>query len=92
MKHAKAVLQPSMFEGWNTTIEDAKSQQLHIIASGIAVHKEQLGDRGYYFDPENEYELAQLLLNFDSSGKQAFYGDNTERVKLFATTFLNIFQ
>lgn len=92
MKHAKAVLQPSMFEGWNTTVEDAKSQQLPIIASGIAVHKEQLGDRGYYFDPENEYELAQLLFNFDSSGKQPFYGDYNERVKLFARTFLNIFQ
>ena len=92
MKHAKAVLQPSMFEGWNTTIEDAKSQQLAVIASGIAVHKEQLGDRGYYFDPENENELAQLLFNFDPNGKMAFYGDHNERVKLFARTFLNIFQ
>ena len=92
MKHAEAVLQPSMFEGWNTTIEDAKSQQLPVIASDIAVHKEQLGDKGYYFDPENENELAQLLFNFDTSGKQAFYGDHNERVQLFARTFLNIFQ
>ena len=92
MKHAKAVLQPSLFEGWNTTIEDAKSLQLRIIASGIAVHKEQLGDKGFYFDPDNENELAQLLVNFSLDNSLIFYGDNKERIQTFARAFLKIFQ
>ena len=76
----------------NTTIEDAKSLQLRIIASGIAVHKEQLGDKGFYFDPDNENELAQLLVNFSPDNSLIFYGDNKERIQTFARAFLKIFQ
>lgn len=39
---AVAVVQPSRFEGWSTVIEDAKALGRPIIASDIAVHKEQL--------------------------------------------------
>jgi glycosyltransferase involved in cell wall biosynthesis len=92
MKHAKAVLQPSLFEGWNTTIEDAKSLQLPIIASAIAVHKEQLGEKGFYFQPTDENELAAVLANFSLNGVPVFYGDNTERIQAFARSFLKIFQ
>ena len=93
MRHAKAVLQPSMFEGWNTTIEDAKSLQLPIIASGIEVHKEQLREKGIYFDPENENELAQVLSKYSLfSNNNSSYGDQTERIKFFARNFIKIFQ
>ena len=92
MKHAKAVLQPSMFEGWNTTIEDAKSLQVPIIASSIAVHKEQLGDKGTYFDPENENELADVLANFTGKDDCRLYDDYNERVKIFGRSFLQIFK
>ena len=92
MKHAAAVIQPSLFEGWNTTVEDAKSLQLPVIASGIAVHKEQLQDKGFYFNPEDENELAELLDTLSGTSKdKPFYGDNTERITAFARTFLNIF-
>ena len=47
LKSASAVLQPSRFEGWSTIIEDAKSLGKAILASDIAVHREQLdGGRG----------------------------------------------
>lgn len=39
---ASLVLQPSLFEGWSTVIEDAKALGRPILASDIAVHKEQL--------------------------------------------------
>jgi glycosyltransferase involved in cell wall biosynthesis len=58
MKYAQAIIQPSLFEGWNTTIEDAKYLEKEILASNIAVHKEQLGDNGYFFDPMNAGDLA----------------------------------
>ncbi|MBB3918902.1 glycosyltransferase [Rhizobium fabae] len=41
---ASLVLQPSLFEGWSTVIEDAKALGRPILASDIAVHKEQLND------------------------------------------------
>ncbi len=92
MTNAKAVLQPSRFEGWNTTIEDAKCLQLPVIASSIEVHKEQLGNKGTYFNPENENELAQVLGNYLAGNSHTLYGDHKERIKTFARTFLKIFQ
>jgi glycosyltransferase involved in cell wall biosynthesis len=93
MKQAKAVVQPSLFEGWNTTIEDAKTMNLPVIASDLAVHKEQLEEKGFYFNPENAMDLAKLLTHFSTLRKfSPEYGDNTERAKTFGRTFLNIFQ
>jgi len=92
MRHAKAIVQPSKFEGWNTTIEDAKALQLRVIASSIAVHKEQLGDQGYYFDPDNENELATLLRLHATNEPPPFYGDHEERIKTFARDFIRVFQ
>lgn len=61
MQNACAVIQPSKFEGWSTVVEDAKSMNQLILASAIPVHKEQLGDKGYYFDVDRPQELAELI-------------------------------
>ncbi|MFS8050888.1 glycosyltransferase [Rhizobium sp. BR 314] len=42
---ASLVLQPSLFEGWSTVIEDAKALGRPILASDITVHREQLEGR-----------------------------------------------
>jgi glycosyltransferase involved in cell wall biosynthesis len=41
-RHSAAVLQPSLFEGWSTAVEDAKAVGRPIIASDLPVHYEQL--------------------------------------------------
>ncbi len=61
MKYAIAVVQPSLFEGWSTVVEDAKALNQTIIASNIDVHKEQIDDKGYFFDPDNISELANVM-------------------------------
>ena len=43
MKNAIAIIQPSLFEGWSTVIEDARSLQVPVIASDLPVNIEQLG-------------------------------------------------
>jgi glycosyltransferase involved in cell wall biosynthesis len=91
MKHARAVLQPSMFEGWNTTIEDAKSLQLPVIASNIPVHIEQLGAAGTYFSPTDPAQLAAVLAGYQHDGNGSLYEEYPTRVKKFANDFLNIF-
>jgi len=62
MRRALAVLQPSLFEGWSTSVEEVKSLGKSIILSDIPVHREQDPASALYFDPEDPVELAQNLL------------------------------
>ena len=61
MRHATAVINPSLFEGWSTSVEEAKSLGKQIVLSNIPVHIEQSPERGIYFDPGNADELANHL-------------------------------
>jgi len=61
MKHAVAVLNPSRFEGWNTSIEEAKTLGVRVIASDIAVHREQAAPGALYVDPDRPDELAAAM-------------------------------
>jgi len=60
-RHCVAVLNPSRFEGWSSTVEEAKSIGKAIILSGIAVHREPAPPQGRYFDPDDHDQLAVLL-------------------------------
>jgi glycosyltransferase involved in cell wall biosynthesis len=61
MAHSIAVINPSRFEGWSTTVEEAKSLGKQVLLSDIPVHREQAPQRGFYFDPDNPDQLAELL-------------------------------
>ena len=82
MRNSQAVIQPSLFEGWSTVIEDAKSLQVPVIASNLKVNIEQLGKNGIYFDPHNPDEIADLIRNFPERNlNDLFYGDYRIRLK-----------
>jgi glycosyltransferase involved in cell wall biosynthesis len=57
-----AVIQPSLFEGWSTVVEDARTLGKPIILSNIDVHIEQSVDRSFYFDPKSKEELTRQML------------------------------
>jgi glycosyltransferase involved in cell wall biosynthesis len=61
MQHSLAVLQPSLFEGWSTSVEEAKAMCKQIILSNIDVHVEQAPKRGVYFSPDSPDELAACM-------------------------------
>lgn len=61
MKNAMFVIQPSLFEGWGTVVEDAKVLDKTILLSDIPVHREQCNYKCKMFDPYNAEELADLL-------------------------------
>lgn len=61
MKNAIAIIQPSLFEGWSTVVEDAKSLSKHIVLSNLEVHKEQIKENVSFFDPHNTKELTVIL-------------------------------
>jgi glycosyltransferase involved in cell wall biosynthesis len=61
MHHSIAVIQPSLFEGWSTTVEEAKAMRKQIVLSNIDVHLEQAPERGVFFSPDSPEELASCL-------------------------------
>jgi glycosyltransferase involved in cell wall biosynthesis len=61
MKHAVAIVQPSLFEGWSTVVEDAKATGTYIVLSNLEIHKEQVSEEVTFFDPNNPKELSQIL-------------------------------
>jgi glycosyltransferase involved in cell wall biosynthesis len=62
LRSASLIIQPSLSEGWNTTLEDAKALGVSIVCSDLAVHREQCGESAFYFDPSNPRSLADILL------------------------------
>ena len=51
MHHSLAVLQPSLFEGWSTSVEESKAMCKQIVLSNLDVHLEQAPERGRFFRP-----------------------------------------
>jgi glycosyltransferase involved in cell wall biosynthesis len=93
MKYSQAVIQPSLFEGWSTVIEDARSLQVPVIASSIPVNIEQLGPDNIYFEPHDHEKLADILCNFpERNFNDVFYSDYKTRVRNAANTFVSVFQ
>jgi glycosyltransferase involved in cell wall biosynthesis len=93
MKHCQAVIQPSLFEGWSTVIEDAISLQVPVIASNLPVNIEQLAETGTYFDPLKTEELVAILSKYpdrDMSFKP--YGEYAARIKEAAAVLMNAFR
>ena len=54
-------INPSFFEGWSTTVEEAKYRGKRILLSDLRVHREQAPKYGVFFDPNNEGELAEKM-------------------------------
>ena len=77
MKNAMAIIQPSLFEGWSTVVEDAKSLNKHILLSDLEVHKEQISVNCTFFEAENDEELAELISTFKPNQEiEIDYNDN----------------
>ena len=62
MAHSAAIVNPSRFEGWSTTVEEAKSMGKRIILSDIPVHREQNPPYGTYFNPDDADALADAMI------------------------------
>jgi len=63
MQHSIAIINPSYFEGWSSTVEESKSMQKSLILSDIPVHREQAPADGEFFDPDNALQLKEILTN-----------------------------
>ena len=70
MRHSLAVINPSLFEGWSSTVEEAKALGVATLLSDLPVHREQNPLHGVYFDPANAKELANKMLAIMVSAEQ----------------------
>lgn len=61
LRHAAAVVQPSLFEGWSTVVEDVRATGRPIFLSNIPVQLEQNPEHCTYFDAESEQQLTAAI-------------------------------
>ena len=98
MRHATAFLNPSQFEGWSTSVEEAKSMGKQIVLSDIAVHKEQNPDRSFFFTSDSAISLADAMTaasaaftpEEDAAHQQAALTIFFERQRRFGEAYLRI--
>ena len=62
MKNASFLIQPSLFEGWGTVLEDAKVLDKRVILSDISVHYEQKYEKCVLFRATDAEDLANRIL------------------------------
>jgi len=65
MQASTALLNPSRFEGWSTTVEEARAAGVPMLLSDIPVHREQAQDSAHFFLSDSAVDLARALKEFE---------------------------
>lgn len=61
MKNACFLIQPSLFEGWGTVLEDAKVLDKRVVLSDLDVHKEQMYEKCILFKKNSSDDLLEKV-------------------------------
>jgi len=64
-QNAKALIMPSIYEGFGIPVIEAMKLNTPVISSNIPPLKEVIENNGFYFDPTNQQELVDQLLKFE---------------------------
>ena len=99
LKHSRALLNPSRFEGWSSAVEEAKLYRVDCILSNLNVHREQLKD-AFFFEVEDCEKLAEILLVVSARrNERTFRADNCgarekfrKRERYFSEEFLRVME
>jgi len=97
MRVCTALVNPSLFEGWSTTVEEARVMGTPMLLSDIAVHKEQMHTQAVYFNRYDAQFLADILAGFvpvtETKRRQLVMqsrADGFYRVKRFSEQFVDL--
>ncbi len=87
-----AVLNPSLYEGRSTTVEESLALKVPLVLSDIKIHKEQANDEAKFFARRSFISLAKVLLIIWNKKKKSviiknLLSSNSKRVKIFANDF-----
>ena len=96
MRSCAALINPSTFEGWSTTVEEAKAMGTPMILSSLRVHREQSED-ALFFDATSPGQLASILERFLPAGTEERLSMNVSAaqrastsMKMFADEFVGL--
>jgi glycosyltransferase involved in cell wall biosynthesis len=97
LRKSLAIIQPSLFEGWSTAVEDARALGKSLILSNLPVHLEQNPPHAHYFDPKSPEALAEQIASLWHNAQPGLDLDREEEarqqshknVKDFGNRFLN---
>lgn len=97
IRFSRAVVNPSRFEGWSSTVEECKSVGKRMLLSDIPVHREQLPQAGF-FDPDDAVALTDLMQAALSAGETAApdhseaIAANQERLAEYGRRYVQVVQ
>lgn len=90
MANARAIVQPSLFEGWSTVVEDSKALNQFVLLSDLNVHKEQVSENYRLFDPHSPSELAENIKELVENKPAIKPADYSRSVKDFLHNILKV--
>ena len=85
IKFSKAVINPSLFEGWSSTVEECKSVGKNMILSDLDVHKEQYPN-AIFFKRDSIKSLKEVLKSYKIENES-----NVEPLEARTKKFANIY-
>lgn len=96
MKNARFLIQPSLFEGWGTVVEDGKVLDKLMLLSDIPIHREQMNENCRLFSPNNPAELADRIIELSKMNHeddiQKGINGMYERAKLYSKEFQHLLE
>ncbi|MBA2372444.1 MAG: glycosyltransferase family 4 protein [Chloroflexi bacterium] len=95
LRASRTIVQPSLFEGWSSIVEDARALAKPIILSDIPVHLEQAPESASYFPRHDAAALADTILEHMSrppriTAEEEAHVAQEKRVESYARTFVGI--
>lgn len=90
MANSIGIIQPSLFEGWSSSIEEAKALNKFLILSDLDVHKEQAPNNSIFFDRFSAKDLADKIEWFIENKPVMREYDYNKQIEERAQDFFNI--
>ena len=98
MRQSICVLNPSFFEGYGMTVNEARSVGKQLLLSDIPAHREQNPPQAVFFDPRNCEDLARKMERIwreklpgpDRELEAEAYNSFSERIHNYAKCFMSV--
>lgn len=91
MKRSIAVIQPSLFEGWSTVIEDCKALNQFVLAGDLAVNQEQIHDNCMFFKRHSAQDLTRCMKELLVNTPQVKDRDYNQNIEQFKKDLIEVF-
>lgn len=90
MGECEAIIQPSLFEGWSTAVEEAKALNKFLILSDLDLHREQAPINSLFFERSSSESLANTIETFIKDKPTIMPFDYNEHIKNCGEQIYNI--